>query len=132
MSWEDQRRQYHEWFGHGTAPPKLKTPVEKALAPAPDSLPARLTAVIHGALGALKRSARAQAESKLRAGLLPRLTEAMTAWAQGSRLDAHSFAFHFFHSDADDRVVIHSTLTILRAARKPRGLLRHSALHVPT
>jgi hypothetical protein len=103
MSWEDQRRQYHEWFGHGTAPRKLKTTVEKAPAPAPDSLPARLTAVIHGALGALKRSA--QAKSQLRGGLLPRLTEAMAAWTQGSRLDAHSFAFHFFHSDADDRVV---------------------------
>ncbi len=63
MSWEDQGRQYHAWFGHGTAPPKLKTPVEKAPVPAPDSLPARLTAVIHGALGALKRSARTQAES---------------------------------------------------------------------
>jgi hypothetical protein len=105
MSWEDQGRQYHEWFGHGTAPPKLKTPVEKAPAPAPDSLPARLTAVIHGALGALKRSARAQAESQLRAGLLPRLTEAMTAWAQGSSLDAQSFAYHFFHRDAADQVV---------------------------
>jgi hypothetical protein len=79
--------------------------VEKAPAPAPDSLPARLTAVIHGALGALKRSARAQAESQLRAGLLPRLTEAMAAWAQGSRLNAQSFAYHFFHWDAADAVV---------------------------
>jgi hypothetical protein len=78
---------------------------KKAPPPAPDSLPARLTAVIHGALGALKRSARAQAESQLRSGLLPRLTEAMTAWAQGSLLDAHSFAYHFFHRDADDQVV---------------------------
>jgi hypothetical protein len=41
----------------------------------------------------------------LRAGLLPRLTEAMTAWAQGSRLDAQSFAHHFFHRDAADAVV---------------------------
>jgi hypothetical protein len=29
----------------------------------------------------------------------------MTAWAQGSRLDAQSFAYHFFHRDADDPVV---------------------------
>jgi hypothetical protein len=41
----------------------------------------------------------------LRAGLLPRLTEAMTAWAQGSSLDAQSFAYHFFHRDAADQVV---------------------------
>jgi hypothetical protein len=41
----------------------------------------------------------------LRAGLLPRLTEAMTAWARGSRLDAQSFAHHFFHRDAADQVV---------------------------
>ncbi len=41
----------------------------------------------------------------MRSGLLPRLTEAMTAWAQGSRLDAQSFAHHFFHRDADDPVV---------------------------
>ena len=41
----------------------------------------------------------------MRAGLLPRLTEAMAAWAQGSRLDAQSFAHHFFHRDAADQVV---------------------------
>ncbi len=41
----------------------------------------------------------------MRGGLLPRLTEAMATWARGSRLDAQSFAYHFFHSDADDRVV---------------------------
>jgi hypothetical protein len=29
MSWEDQGRQYHEWFGHGTAPVKLKPIVDK-------------------------------------------------------------------------------------------------------
>jgi hypothetical protein len=29
----------------------------------------------------------------------------MTAWAQGGRMDAQSFAYDFFHRDADDRVV---------------------------
>jgi hypothetical protein len=29
----------------------------------------------------------------------------MTAWAQGSRLGAQSFAYHFFHGDAADQVV---------------------------
>jgi hypothetical protein len=111
MSWEDQGRQYHMWFGDGHAPPKLKTPTDRASAPAPASLPARLTAVIHGAVGALKRPARAVAEAQLRAGLLPRLTEAMGAWAQGSRMDSASFAHHFFHRDAEDPVV-----TSLRAA----------------
>jgi hypothetical protein len=93
---------------------------KKAPPPAPDSLPARLTAVIHGALGALKRSARAQAESQLRSGLLPRLTEAMTAWAQGSRLDAQSFAHHFFHRDGDDQVVTSLRDAALGAAMATR------------
>jgi hypothetical protein len=56
----------------------------------------------------------------LRAGLLPRLTEAMTAWAQGSRLDAQSFAHHFFHRDADDQVVTSLRDAALGAAMATR------------
>jgi len=93
------------WFGTGHAPAKPKTPAEKAAAPAPDSLPARLTAIIHGAIGALKHPLRARAGAQLLNGVLPLLTEAMSGWAQGSQLDTPSFAHHFFHRDADDPVV---------------------------
>jgi hypothetical protein len=41
MSWEDQGRQYHEWFGHGTAPVKLKPIADKA-SPTEDSLEGRI------------------------------------------------------------------------------------------
>jgi hypothetical protein len=53
MSWEDQGRQYHEWFGHGTAPVKLKPIVEKDGATTEHDLETRLRTVVHGVIGAL-------------------------------------------------------------------------------
>jgi hypothetical protein len=70
-----------------------------------DSLGERLRSVAQGAVGALAKALRRQAEAQLQAGTLGRLTEAMTAWVRGSRMDAGSFASHFFGRAADDPVV---------------------------
>ncbi len=104
MTWEDQGRQYHEWFGHGTAPVKLKPIADKASS-TEDSLDERLRSLVHGAVGALAKRLRRQAETQLQAGTLGRLTEAMAAWVHGGKMDAASFARHFFGRAADDPVV---------------------------
>jgi hypothetical protein len=105
MSWEDQGRQYHEWFGHGTAPVKLKPIVDKNGSTIEDNLEERFRTVAHGAVGALPRKLRAQAAAQLQTRMLGQLTEAMAAWAYGSKLDAVSFAQHFFGRHADAREV---------------------------
>jgi len=60
---------------------------------------------VHGAIGALPRKQRPLAESQLQAGTLEKLTEAMAAWIYGIKMDAASFAHHFFDRAADDPVV---------------------------
>jgi hypothetical protein len=60
------------------------------------TLPQRLLAVAHGAIGALKRSQRRLAESQYNSGTLTRLTEAMAAWVRGNRLAPARFAGAFF------------------------------------
>jgi len=47
----------------------------------------------------------------LREGILLPPIEAISGWAQGSQMDAPSFAHHFFQRDADDPIV-----TSLRSA----------------
>lgn len=63
MSWQDQGRHYHEWFGHGTAPPKF-LPVNDKTSPTDGTLGGRLRSVVHGAIGALAKSLRRQAEAQ--------------------------------------------------------------------
>lgn len=70
-----------------------------------DGLDERLRTVVHGAIGALPRKLRDQAEQQLQAATLEKLTEAMAAWIYGSKMDGVSFAHHFFDRDADDPVV---------------------------
>ncbi len=69
------------------------------------SLEERLRTVVHGAIGALPRKLRAQAAAQFQAGTLGQLTGAMAAWIYGRKMDAVSFAHHFFGFHADARVV---------------------------
>ncbi len=105
MSWQDQGRQYHEWFGHGTAPVKLKPIVDKDGSTVEDSLEERLRTVAHGTIGALPRPLRRQVESQFQYGTLSKLTEAMASWIYGSKMDDVSFAHHFFGRHVDAPVV---------------------------
>ena len=103
MSWQDQGRQEHGWFGHGTAPERADG--SDAAEGAPGTLDQRLLAVSNGAIAALSPPLRKQAEAQYHDGILSRLTEAMTAWVRGSRLDQGAFADRFFGRSADDLVV---------------------------
>ena len=104
MSWEDQGRQYHMWFGHGTAPDK-----GKKAAPDPSvagkSIEDRVLALAYGAIAALPASLRGRAEAHYQHGTLPRLKGAIAAWIRGARLDRDTFANLFFGREANDPVV---------------------------
>ncbi len=93
------------WFGSGHAPVKLKPIVEKDGSTTEQELEERLRTVVHGAIAALPRKFRPQAEAQFQSGTLETLTEAMAAWIYGGKMDAASFAHHFFDRDADDPVV---------------------------
>ena len=75
MSWADQGRQEHGWFGYGTAPPKLNGPEGAA---APGDLFGRMTAAILGAVEALPHEVRLRiARAQLTTQAVVTLREAM-------------------------------------------------------
>jgi len=104
VSWEDQGRQYHMWFGHGTAPVKAKDASDDGIF-GRNGLAQRIQAVAHGAVGALPQAVRARAAAQYDAGNLERLSEAMTAWSRGTKLGVDEFAERFFGRTADDPAV---------------------------
>lgn len=103
MSWKDQGRQYHMWFGHGTSSDKVQKgssdPSVTGL-----STDERVLAIVYGAIAALPTSLRGRVEAQYQHATLSRLKEAMTAWIQGTRLDQVTFAARFFGRSADDLV----------------------------
>ena len=115
MGWEDQGRQEHGWFGHGTAPDK-----GKQTAPDPSVLGQseadRALALAYGALGSLPPAQRRQVEAQYGNGTLPRLKEALTAWLRATALDGASFGSRLFGRSADDPVVRDLHSAALRAA----------------
>jgi len=94
LSWQDQGRQEHGWFGNGTA--AGHTDADDGRFIGSDGLGQRITAVAYSAIASLPRAVRAWAERQLDARSLSRLTEVMTAWSRGGKLDPASFAEHFF------------------------------------
>ena len=115
MSWKDQGRQYHMWFGRGTAPDKGKkaTPDRSMIGSSTDD---RVLALAYGAIAVLPASLRRQAEAQYQRGTLPRLKEAMAAWIKGTRLDRATFANRFFGREVDDPVVQRLHLAAVGAA----------------
>ena len=101
MSWEDQGRQYHMWFGHGTAADKGKKAAPGSSAVG-QSTADRVLALAYGALASLPATRRAQAEAQYNNGTLPRLKEAMTAWLRATALNQAAFASQLFGRSADD------------------------------
>lgn len=94
MSWEDQGRQSHMWFGHGTAPGKAKKAAPNPAVTGRSS-DDRAVALAYGTIAALPASLRGRVEAQYQHGILPRLREAMTAWIKGTRLDQAAFASRF-------------------------------------
>ena len=115
MSWEDQGRQYHMWFGHGTAAGKVKqlTPGSSVVG---QSTADRVLALAYGALASLPAARRGQAEAQYNNGTLPRLREAMTAWLRATALSQVAFASRLFGRSPDDPVVRDLHSAALRAA----------------
>ena len=101
MSWEDQGRQYHMWFGHGTAAGKVKqlTPGSSVVG---QSTADRVLALAYGALASLPAARHGQAEAQYNTGTLPRLREAMTAWLRATALSQVAFASRLFGRSPDD------------------------------
>jgi hypothetical protein len=104
MSWEDQGRQEHGWFGSGKGPEKPRNASSVGMF-GPGELAQRIQAVAYGSIGALPQGLRAHASAQHDAGNLARLTDAMTAWVGGTRLSRAEFADRFFGRAARDPVV---------------------------
>ena len=104
MSWEDQGRQRHGWFGHGTslAGP---SPGSDGQGVGREAVADRMRAVAHGALGALPASLRMGAGAWLDAGTLSRLEVVLAAWGLGEGLTPGEFAGRFLGRAADDPIV---------------------------
>jgi hypothetical protein len=105
VSWEDQGRQEHGWFGDGKGPEKPKDASGSGGVFDLGGFVQRIRAVAHGTIGALPQALRARAAAQYDAGNLARLTEAMTAWSNGTKLSKSAFADRFFGRTAEDPVV---------------------------
>lgn len=104
VSWQDQGRQGHGWFGSGTASAQRDDRAGDAKRFEPGGLQLRIAAIAYGAIASLPPALRRRAEARLGAAGLSRLTEVMTAWVLANRLDQASFAEHFLGRSADDPV----------------------------
>ncbi len=104
MSWEDQGRQYHMWFGHGTAGNKA-TNATSDPSVVGQTTADRVLALAYGALASLPAAKRGQAEAQYYNGTLSRLQEAMTTWLRATALDQTVFASRLFGRSVDDPVV---------------------------
>lgn len=123
MGWEDQGRQDHGWFGHGTGPGGEPAASGKGLFD-PGHLGDRAAAAVHGSLAALPRVLRAQGGTVPGAGPAERLPGLLARWAGASSLADATFAQHFFDRHADDRAV----LALHSAAREVAGARDHDDL----
>lgn len=102
MSWQDQGRKEHGWFGDGTAPQAAKD-ASAGGGDGPDGLARRIQGVVHGAVAALP-ALRRRAEAQLDGDGLSRLSEAVTAWSRGAGLGKAEWAERTLGRDAGDRV----------------------------
>ena len=100
MSWEDQGRQYHMWFGHGTAGDKATKAAPASVVG--QSMAGRVLALAYGALASLPAAQRGRAETQYHNGTLPRLKDALAAWLRATALNQAAFASRLFGRGADD------------------------------
>ena len=106
MSWQEQGRQEHGWFGHGASSLQQNDTTDgDASLFGFGGFNKRMSAVAYGAIASLPPALRAQAARQLNTHIVTQLIEVMAAWTRGIKLDQASFAKHFFGRDADDPVV---------------------------
>lgn len=92
MTWQDQGRQYHMWFGHGTAGSKNR-PSKAGADPMfePGNFDKRMEAVAHGALMHMPRKDWHRTVVSFDRQRLERFRTAMTAWIGARSLSDASF-----------------------------------------
>lgn len=96
MSWEDQGRQDHGWFGHGTAPAGGEPPKGGAGTMFdPANVAARIEAMGRSAVAHMPRADRHRDNATFDNARLERLRTAMTAWIGARSLSQAAFAERF-------------------------------------
>ncbi len=127
MSWEDQRRQDHGWFGSG------KAEATNGDSPGSDqqSLDHRMDAVIYGSIAALPRALRAGAALRLDPETRAQLNALMITRSRGGSMDQAEFAGQFFGRNAGDPVVtaLHTAALTAGMSAAPEAL-RDAAEHL--
>ena len=124
MSWEDQGRQQHGWFGDGKASQTSAGGSGDGNAFDPGTLAQRIQAVAHGVIGALPSALSRRAEVQHHDGGLSQLTEVMAAWSQNDKGDPRRFADRFFGPSSGDQAV----LKLFAAAPGARFAASHADL----
>lgn len=104
MSWEDQGRQEHGWFGNGTAPVNPKDGASGKTS-TNTSRGDFATALAYGAIASMPAAQRARAEAAFQGRSLTAFREAMLAWMRGTGMKPEAFADRFFGRGANDPVV---------------------------
>jgi len=128
MSWEDQGRQEHGYFGHGTAPPKTGESEGAGgdrFARTSAALDARIRGLGNGAIAGLPARLRYHYAALFPEPVLAQLTEAMRAWVQGLGLDRAEFAARFFGAGPNSPTVEHlrEATRIVAGARTSADLM---------
>lgn len=112
MSWEDQGRQDHMWFGHGTAPPKDELSEAGAGAIfSPGNFGPRIDAIAHSALAHMRPADRSRKAAAFDQRRLDSLRKAVTAWIGARSLSDAAFAARLV-----DPATGNAALSKLRAA----------------
>jgi hypothetical protein len=131
VAWQDQGRQEHGWFGHGTAAQDDVDDATNDSLFGAGGLEVRIQAVAYCAVAAFPSALREQAATLFDAAHLARLTETMKVWIGGARLDQAQFAALFFGRAADDPVVVDLRRAAQRAdMAKSHTELREAASHL--
>ena len=126
MSWEDQGRQEHGWFRHGTAPPKLDDKdAGDRFARTPETLDQRIRGLGHGAIAAMPRRLRYHHAVHFPGPVMEQLVGAMRAWAGGLSLDRAEFARRYFAASANWPAGEHlrEAARIVAGARSPADMM---------
>ena len=106
MTWQDQGRQQHMWFGHGTAGSKGKPP-EPGADPMcePGNFDKRIDAVAHSSLMHLPRAEWHRSAVSFDRGRLERLRAAMTTWIGARELSDAAFGARLLGPPTGDAVI---------------------------
>jgi hypothetical protein len=115
MSWEDQGRQAHGWFGNGRTPD--------------GNHDTRIDAIAHAAIASMPARVRGHSSASFDRHSLGQLRTAMTVWMNARTLDQASFADRLLDPSVPRAAVVGLRVAadVARNARSPRELAQGSA-----